>query len=205
VSISDTIVRNKVPARRWITPQRSATRHPAGGDHAPHGKIGYRLQPNREWDSCVGGDEIVRNTSAGASGDTKSAIATNRRRNLRARDAAYFGPAPPPAAWRRPPTTQWTGALADETSPELVGSWANTRDADTRDADIVSRRRRPIRSLHAAVAHCWADGNSEMCLPVRRQYRGGAVRRSRVAQRRGGVARRCPPVSLAARSTKRGN
>ena len=176
-----------------------------------------------------------------------------RRLRSRPTAAANFGPAKPAAPrtsapHHRPPAAggvgsrrrrrrtpllmQWTGTLADETSPELVGYWANTRDSG-----IVSRRRRPIRSVHAAVAHCWAEGNSEMCLPVRRQYRGGAIRRSRVglggrsadvrrrsyarrgavrvlrgrtrrsrvAQRRCGVARQCSPVSLAPRSTKRGN
>jgi hypothetical protein len=147
------------------------------GDHATHGKIGHRLPPNRSRDSCVNGDEIVRNTSARISGDTKSSIATKtppqpspRRRVLRPRTTT--------SRRRRRPTTlvmQCMGALADERSPELVGSWANTRDSD-----IVSRRRRPIPSVHAAVAHRWAEGNSEMCLPVRRQYRGGAVRRSQV-------------------------
>jgi hypothetical protein len=174
------------------TPTISGSPSSRRGDHATHGKIGHRLPPNRSRDSCVSGDEIVRNTSARISGDTKSSIATKRRRNHRAREARDALPGrhrsrgrrlrprttTTTSRRRRRPTTlvmQWTGALADETSPELVGSWANTRDSD-----IVSRRRRPIRSVHAAVAHCWAEGNSEMCLPVRRQYRDGAVRRSRV-------------------------
>ena len=228
------------------TPTISGSPSSRRGDHATHGKIGHRLPPNRSRDSCVSGDEIVRNTSARISGDTKSSIATKRRRNHRAREARdalpgrhrsrgrVLRPRTTTSRLRRRPTTlvmQWTGALADETAPELVGSWANTRDSD-----IVSRRRRPIRSVHAAAAQ-QAEGNSETCSPVRRQFRRRAIRRSRVglggrsadvrrrpyarrgtvrvlpgrtrgsrvARRRVGVARQCPPVSLAPRSTKRGN
>jgi hypothetical protein len=183
------------------TPTISGSPSSRRGDHATHGKIGHRLPPSRARDSCVSGDDIVRNMSARISGRTSprsrpTAAATTEPATPRTSAPHHQ----PPAATTNPLLMQWTGTLADETSPELVGSWANTRDSD-----IASRRRRPIRSLHAAVAHCWADGNSEMCLPVRRQYRGGAVRRSRVAQRRCGVARQCSPVSLAPRSTKRGN
>ena len=127
---------------------------------------------------------------------------------------------------------QSTGALANETSQEIGGSCANTRGIRA----SCRRRRRPIRSVHAAAAQ-QAEGNSETCSPARRQFRRRAIRRSRVgvggrsadarrrpyarrgtvrvlrgrtrgsrvAQRRGGVARLCPPDSLAPRSTKRGN
>ena len=71
--------------------------------------------------------------------------------------------------------TQSIGALADETSQEIGGSCANTRRIRT----SCRRRRRPIRSVHAAAAQ-QAEGNSETCPPARRQFRSWAIRRSRV-------------------------
>ena len=70
---------------------------------------------------------------------------------------------------------QSIGALADETSQEIGGSCANTRRIRT----SCRRRRRPIRSVHAAAAQ-QAEGNSETCPPARRQFRRRAIRRSRV-------------------------
>ena len=127
---------------------------------------------------------------------------------------------------------QSTGALANETSQEIGGSCANTRGIRTscrrrrrpiRSVDAAAAqqaegnsetcsparrqfRRRAIRRSRVGVGGRSADAR-------RRPYarRGtvrvlrGRTRGSRVAQRRGGVARQCPPDSLAPRSTKRGN
>lgn len=130
---------------------------------------------------------------------------------------------------------QSTAALGNETSQELGGSCANTRDSDI-VSPAPSGRGCPIRSVRAAAVQ-QVEGNCETCSPVRRQFRRRAIRRSRVglggrsadvrrrpyarrgtvrvlrgrtrgsrvAQRRGGVARQCLPVSLAPRSTRRGN
>ena len=70
---------------------------------------------------------------------------------------------------------QSMGALADETSQEIGGSCANTRGIRT----SCRRRRRPIRSVHAAAAQ-QAERNSKTCSPARRQFRRRAIRRSRV-------------------------
>jgi hypothetical protein len=73
---------------------------------------------------------------------------------------------------------QSTAALGNETSQELGGSCANTRDSDI-VSPAPSGRGCPIRSVRAAAAQ-QVGGNCETCSPVRRQFRRGAIRRSRV-------------------------
>ncbi len=73
---------------------------------------------------------------------------------------------------------QSTAALGNETSQELGGSCANTRDSDI-VSPAPSGRGCPIRSVRAAAAQ-QVGGNCETCSPVRRQFRRGAIRRSRL-------------------------
>lgn len=63
---------------------------------------------------------------------------------------------------------QSTAALGYETSQELGGSCANTRDSDI-VSPAPSGRGCPIRSVRAAAAQ-QVGGNCETCSPVRRQF-----------------------------------